>query len=910
VSELDEPALQASLDRLADADLLFVEGAPPRASYRFKHALIQDAAYDSLLKSRRQALHRRAAELLRDDPERAAAEPEAIAHHFTQAGIDDSAIEWWGIAGDQALRRSAFQEAIAHLGKAIAMADKAAGVSSQAQKLHVAYGNALIAARGHGAPETTGTFARAWDSALGEKDAPERLAADYGLWVGSLVRGELSGMRAHSKTFLGDVEARPDSPEAGVAHHTAGTTHWFAGEYVAARQHLEGALALFQPGRDDDLMFRFGQDRGVTGMLYLAFTLWPLGDIRRAVALVGDSEARIAGLAHIGTRAFGRMHAAMFELMRGDIARATRNAAELAMLASEHDLPLWRAFGVFLDGLAVAQSGPARGGLEDMRRGVELLREQNFMWLDGLLKIALAEAEARAGDVDHALAILDEALATCDRIEYRSFEADLHRARGEILLKRDPANPAPAEEALLTAIGVAKQQGTRSFELRAALSLAKLYQSTGRPANAHAVLAPALEGFSPTSEMPEIAEAQALLAVLAETDQVKNAAAVRRRQLQLQTAYGRATMWSRGLASDEAAATFARAESLAEGAGDIDERFAALYGRWITNLVRGELQITREVAETFRREAEALGRAAEVAVGHRFLGLTSWVEGNFTAAKAHLEEALRLCDPERDRDTKFRYAVDTHFGAALYLAPVSLMLGDIRGARKLIDEGVARAAESGHLMELINAYNYKAWNEVVLGDAQAALHTAGIYADICRKHQLEPWLTFTLRSVWARARLGDRKTGIAELRRALAAEKNWKVTVVSFRAYLAELEAEEGDFERALVGIDEALALARETGAHATDAFLHRLRGEIYLKRDSANPSLAEEAFQSALAIAQQQGGRFYGLRAALSLAKLYQATGRPAQAHGVLGPALEGFTPTPEMPEIAEARALMERLA
>ena len=125
VAEADEPTLQASLDRLAAADLLFVEGAPPQTTYRFKHALIQDAAYDSLLKSRRQSLHRRAAEALRD----ANAEPEAIAHHFTQAGLDDPAIEWWGKAGDQAFRRSAFQEAIAHLGKAIAMADRNASAA-------------------------------------------------------------------------------------------------------------------------------------------------------------------------------------------------------------------------------------------------------------------------------------------------------------------------------------------------------------------------------------------------------------------------------------------------------------------------------------------------------------------------------------------------------------------------------------------------------------------------------------------------------------------------------------------------------------------------------------------------------------------------------------------------------------
>ena len=131
VAESDETALQTALERLADADLLFIEGVPPQATYRFKHALIQDAAYDSLLKSQRQALHRRAAEVLRNQQERAVAEPEVIAHHFTEAGLDDLAIEWWGKAGDQALRRSAFQEAIAHLGKAIEMTDKATGAVSR-----------------------------------------------------------------------------------------------------------------------------------------------------------------------------------------------------------------------------------------------------------------------------------------------------------------------------------------------------------------------------------------------------------------------------------------------------------------------------------------------------------------------------------------------------------------------------------------------------------------------------------------------------------------------------------------------------------------------------------------------------------------------------------------------------------
>jgi predicted ATPase len=383
----------------------------------------------------------------------------------------------------------------------------------QRRQLHVAYGNALIGARGYGAPETTEAFARARESAVDDKDALERLAADYGLWVGSFVRGELSAMRVHAETFLKDVEVSADSPEAQIAYRIAGATHWFAGEYVEARDKLEHALALFRPGRDDGLAFRFGQDQGVAAMDFLALTLWPLGDVERARALIESAQIRTASVAYIGTRAYEKAVAAWFELMCGNISRAAQNGAELARLARDHDLPFWRPGGVFLEGLGAAKSGAGRG-LEEMRRAEELIRDQNTPFMEGLHKIALAEAEASAGDVGRALAILDEALATSERIGHRAFDAELNRVRGDMLLRRDPGNPASAEEAFQAAIAVAKRQGTRSFELRAALALAELYHSTGRPAEAHAVLAPALEGFSPTSEMPEIAEAQALLAAL------------------------------------------------------------------------------------------------------------------------------------------------------------------------------------------------------------------------------------------------------------------------------------------------------------------------------------------------------------------------------------------------------------
>jgi predicted ATPase len=243
---------------------------------------------------------------------------------------------------------------------------------------------------------------------------------------------------------------------------------------------------------------------------------------------------------------------ALFELMRGDFSRAAPTSHELARLAREHDLPLFRAWGVFLKGVAKARSGELIGGLADMRRGAELLRKYHNLIFDGLVKIALAEAEARAGDVDRTLTILDEALATSERTGHRTFEAELHRVRGEKLLKRDPANPATAEEALQIAIAVSRRQGTRSFELRAALSLAKLRQSTGHVAYAHAVLAPAVEGFLPTPEMPEIAEAQTLLAALAEMGQVKAHEAERQQRLRLHVSYGNALHAARGPGAPEA----------------------------------------------------------------------------------------------------------------------------------------------------------------------------------------------------------------------------------------------------------------------------------------------------------------------------------------------------------------------
>jgi ATP/maltotriose-dependent transcriptional regulator MalT len=333
---------------------------------------------------------------------------------------------------------------------------------------------------------------------------------------------------------------------------------------------------------------------------------------------------RIADLTHVSTLAAGSMFAAVFALMRGDHMRAVPHAVEVARLAREHELPMYRAVGAFLAGWASFASSVTGAGLDEMRRGAALLREQQVLFFDGLLKIAQAEAEARAGDRDRAVAILDEALETAQRTGFRAFEAELNRARGEILLKQNPANSAPAEEAFLTAIAVAKQQGTRSFGLRAAVLLARLYQSGGRPAEAHAVLAPALEGFAPTPEMPEIADAAALLSALAETDEVRAEAAKRERRLHLQTAYGQALMLSKGFAAEETKDAFARARELVGGKENPAERFPAYFAQWVRSLARGEHRRAQRVAETFLREAEEGGYAAEAGFARRCLGASFW----------------------------------------------------------------------------------------------------------------------------------------------------------------------------------------------------------------------------------------------------------------------------------------------
>jgi predicted ATPase len=520
VAAVDDRGLQSALDRLVDADLLLVQGARAQATYRFKHALIQDAAYESLLKSRRQALHRRAGEILRDKPESAAAEPEAIAHHFTEAGLDDLAIEWWGKAGDQALRRSAFQEAIAHLGKAIGMADKTAGGESQTTptrrlELQADYGRAVMWSKGFGAAETEAAFARASDLSLQTESRAEQSTVYYAQWIRNFVRSEMNSARMIAESFLREAEAEGRRMEAAVAHRVLGSTLLFQGELALARSDIERALALHAPEQDMDARRVFGTDTRLVAATYLMLATWLLGDVEYARRVIEGTVRDAHASGHLATLIHVYFMKANLEVVRDD-PTATLDAAESFLkYAKEHNVSLYVAWGQILSSWARGRLLDPQGGARELRQALAAYLEQGNRIFAQHYYGLIAELEAVTDRADSALASVDAGLALAQETGEHWADPFLFRLKGEILLKHNTPNHAPAEEAFQTAIAIAKQQGARSYGLRAALSLAKLYRSTGRPAEARAVLAPALEGFSPTPEMPEIAEALALMERLA-----------------------------------------------------------------------------------------------------------------------------------------------------------------------------------------------------------------------------------------------------------------------------------------------------------------------------------------------------------------------------------------------------------
>ena len=524
VGGIDDLALKPALDRLVDADLLISEGAGSQVNYRFKHALIQDAAYESLLKSSRQALHRRAAEILAGQPEAAAAEPEVLAHHFTEAGLDDLAIEWWGKAGDQALRRSAFQEAIAHLGRAIALADKAAEPATAAAistteasrrvKLQTDYAQAVLWSKGYAADEAKAAFERTSALAARAELPADGFSALLGRFLWSWSRGQFRVARDIAERLLREAEAEGRIAEAQASHIALGQACMQMGNLREARTQLELGLGRSEEP-DSELREKFGLDAGVSARAFLALTMWLSGDFPRARGLIEEAIRLALELGHPPTTGTVLLYKIAIETARNDFESVVVDAGNFLKISQQHSMGYYLALSRLYLSWGRTQLGNTQRGFDDFRKSLADYRDQgNRVIVPGFLG-ALARLEASAQNYERALALIDEALVMSQQGGDRLYDSNLHRLRGNILLKREPANPVQAEDAFKTSLAIAKQQGARAFELLASLALAKLYQATGRLVEAHAVLSPALEGFSPTPEMPVVAKAQTLLAALA-----------------------------------------------------------------------------------------------------------------------------------------------------------------------------------------------------------------------------------------------------------------------------------------------------------------------------------------------------------------------------------------------------------
>jgi class 3 adenylate cyclase/predicted ATPase/ABC-type transport system involved in cytochrome c biogenesis ATPase subunit len=922
VAGRDEPALRAALAQLEEAELLFRSGMPPDARYTFKHALVQDTAYETLLKSRRQILHRQIADALRGEFAAVAiAEPELVAHHLTQAGLDEPAIEWWGKAGDQALRRSAFKEAAAHLGKAIELADKLAATARNTApgidrlRLQTSLGNALIWVRGFEAPETSAAFARARELASREEDASERFSAYYGLWVGHMNRCEPAPLREMAELFLREATARPNCPEAVVAHRISGSTCFYFGDFAGARDHFQKTVELYDQTRHGDFANRFGNDPRAAAEAYDALALWGLGRVDEALRLGERALADAESAAHAPTTAYALMFAALLGLVRCNPEAVATCSQALADIVSRYDLPAWWAgWATFLQGWAKRSEAAEESRLAEMRRSLAIVRERGQVWLLPRFEAALAEAEASAGETEAGLRRLGDTLAELERSEQHWYEAEIHRIRGEILLKRDPANTAAAEQSLQAAIAIAQSQKARSFELRAALSLAKLYRAANRDTDAHAALAPAVEGFPPTQQFPELTEAQSLLAALAQSDAVKSAAALRQQRVRLQISLGNALMWAKGYHAPETIAAFARAREMASREEDASDRFSAYYGLWSGHGIRGEPEPMREMAELFLREATVRPNCPETLMAHRISGLTRFYFGDFAGAHDHYQRSLELYDPVRHSDFVNRFGQDPRASAEIFDALTLWVLGRIDEALPLADRALADAESAAHSPTMGVVLVIAALLGLVRCNQEAVATYGQALADIVSRYDLPVFIAG--RAVffqgWAKWSDGAEESGLAEMGRGLAIFRDqgrgWFLP--SLEAALAEAEARAGETDAGLRRLDDALADLGATEARCYEAELHRTRAGILLQRDPADAAAAEQSLQAAIAIAQSQKARSFELRAALSLAKLYRAANRDADAHTVLAPAVEGFPPTQQFPELAEAQTLLAALS
>jgi class 3 adenylate cyclase/predicted ATPase len=525
VAGMEDAPLQMALERLAESDILLVQGLPPESYYRFKHALIQDAAYENLLKSRRQALHRSVAETLRVHfADTAAAEPELLAHHFTQAGLTELAVKWWAKAGLQSLERSALIEATEQLTRAlaqIAALPSTPTLRREQIKLQVALIAPLIHIKGHAAPETMAAMERArllieQAEALGEppEDPLLLFSVLYSFWVANIAAFNGDVLRNLAAQFLALAEKQGATVPLMVGHRTMGLSLVHTGDIAEGRVHLDRALALYDPAEHRPLATRFGQDTRVTILSYGSLVQWFLGYPDAALA---DAEQALKDAREIG-QAATLMYALHFTSLThmhcGNYAAANALADEVVALANEKGLFFWKAIGILNQRYVLPLTGKAADAVQMIASGITALRTTGATFRMPLSLSYLARAYAELGQFNDAWRCIAEAITVIETTKETWFEADIRRVAGEIALKSPDPDAAKAEAFFERSLNVARTQQAKSWELRAAMSMARLWRDQGKREEARDLLAPVYGWFTEGFDTRDLKEAKALLDTL------------------------------------------------------------------------------------------------------------------------------------------------------------------------------------------------------------------------------------------------------------------------------------------------------------------------------------------------------------------------------------------------------------
>jgi tetratricopeptide (TPR) repeat protein len=505
--------LDDALAQLVRAELIFRRGTPPDAEYTFKHALVQDAAYSTLLRSRRQQLHSRIATTLESQfPEIATAHPDLMAQHCAEASMPDKAIGYWLKAGQLAVTRSAMTEAVAQLQKGLDLLASLPGGDWRRQReldLLLALGRALLAVKGYAAAAVGETYARA--EVLAEQlDRSDCLGSLlWGQWVFHMMRSEL-GLALSLAERIGQIgEAQDNVALRLLGHLERGQVRYYLGEFAAARALFEQCHGLNDPTHRAVCAAVAPSDPYCQMLAWLAWTLTSLGYMDQGHWRMNEAlrEARRVGHAHTLVYMLG--FAAFVELTTGSPHEALRHAEEIVALSDEHGFPFWLAYGTAQRGAALTALGQAREGLTLITRGLSMLRATAAVIGTPWMLTRLAEAHRRLGHSVEGLNCLAEAAQVIEATDERRDEAELYRVRGDLL--NATGDRAAAAQSYHQALVVGQRQSGKLFELRAATSLACLWRDQGKRTEARDLLAPVYNWFSEGFDTPVLQEAKALL---------------------------------------------------------------------------------------------------------------------------------------------------------------------------------------------------------------------------------------------------------------------------------------------------------------------------------------------------------------------------------------------------------------